>query len=143
MACGLGTLYLCARVHVLGYTRIQVHIIVRVCQDGGSILEWFLCVHAVSRGKRNWKQYYAYLKGFLLYFGQVLLSRLSYVHVRTSTQCRHLHVHTIANLEKPHVYNEYFPRKKKVGGILFWKWGERGGFTMTFKEAIPLKGRYM
>lgn len=24
----------------------------------------------VSRGKRNWKQYYAYLKGFLLYFGQ-------------------------------------------------------------------------
>ena len=31
-----------------------------------------MCLRAVSRGKRNWKQYYAYLKGFLLYFGQVL-----------------------------------------------------------------------
>ncbi len=26
---------------------------------------------AVPRGKRNWKPYYAYLKGFLLYFGEV------------------------------------------------------------------------
>ena len=43
---------------------------------------------AVARGKRNWKQYYAYLKGFLLYFGQVLLSRLltyTYIHVHACT----------------------------------------------------------
>ena len=34
-------------------------------------------VLTVSRGKRTWKQYYAYLKGFLLYFGQVCTFTLS------------------------------------------------------------------
>ena len=28
-------------------------------------------ISSVPRGKRQWRPYYAYLKGFLLYFGEV------------------------------------------------------------------------
>jgi hypothetical protein len=33
---------------------------------------WYdVCVLSVTRGKRQWKPYYAYLKGFLLYLERV------------------------------------------------------------------------
>ena len=41
----------------------------------------YIHVHVVSRGKRQWKAYYAYLKGFLLYFAPVSTQIHVYIYI--------------------------------------------------------------
>ena len=75
---------------------------------------------SVPRGKRHWKPYYAYLKGFVLYFAPVSVTNLQHTYARVTVVV--LCVTTLAHSTSNYSCNQRYSQVPHLhfDSWLFW-----------------------